>query len=312
MTPNPKASRARRTLLALAFAALVGACGGSTSQFESFAPERLFVFGDEASAFESDGRNWSVNGLNASSQFDCALLTNWVGQLATNYGFAFTECNPGNLAVRARNYAAPQARVADIPAQIDRQIAAGGFTEKDLVAFFVGINDVIDLYQQYPQRGANDLAAEAGARGAAAAAQVNRLVGLGAKVVLSNLPDLSLSPYAQTERANNGDIDRAALIARLTEEFNQQLGVRIILDGRFVGLAQLDQRTQLVGRAPGAFGVGFPTGALCTTPPPNCTTGTVTDTNVSAWLWSADRFMAIGGQNLLAALAIDRARRNPF
>ncbi len=48
---------------------------------------------------------------------------------------------------------------------------------------------------------------------------VNRLVDLGAKVIVSNLPDMGLSPYAATEAKANTDIDRAAMISRITAAF---------------------------------------------------------------------------------------------
>jgi hypothetical protein len=301
-------------------AALGAACGGGTSQFDPFVPQRLFVFGDETSAFRGgDGGHYAVNGLNASGEFDCALVLNWVGQMASAFGFTFAECNPNNVAdPQAKNYAARDARVDDVATQItaaqtDLQTAASGFNDKDLVAFHVGTNDIIQLYGQFPQRSADDLAAEARARGERAAQQVNRLVGLGAKVVLANLPDLGLSPFAVRERGLNGDTDRAALLSRLTAEFNQQLGVRIVLDGRFVGLAQLDQRTQLAGRSPASLGLVDVNNAVCTTAPPSCTTGTlVANADPNQWLWAGDTWLASGGQNILAGLAIDRARRNPF
>ena len=42
--------------------------------------------------------------------------------------------------------------VADIGAQIDVQIAAGGFSDKDISTLMVGANDIFALYAQYPAR----------------------------------------------------------------------------------------------------------------------------------------------------------------
>jgi phospholipase/lecithinase/hemolysin len=171
----------------------------------------------------------------------------------------------------------------------------------------------VELYEQYPARSEADLLAEARARGTAAARQVNRLIELGAKVIVSNLPDLAYSPYAQAQNASSGDPGRAALIGRLGAAFNEALGVSILIDGRFVGLVQLDQRTQVLGRAPAAYGYANFTSAVCATAPPLCTTATlVTDGNADTWFWAGDRWLASSGHAQLATLAIDRAVRNPF
>jgi outer membrane lipase/esterase len=310
----PRRGPRRAALLVLA-AALLASCGGGTSQYDPFVPERLFAFGDEASALRSDGRHWAINGVNSTtSAVDCTLQPIWVQQLASLYGFVFTQCNPTNVAEpKARTFAAEGARVADIGAQIDVQIAAGGFSDKDISTLMVGANDIFALYAQYPARSEAALIADAGALGEQAAALVNRLIGLRTKVVVSNLPDLGLSPYALAERAAHTDTDRAALISRLTAAFNQRLGVTIILDGRFVGLVQMDQRSLVIGRSPPSFGFVDITRAACSVALPDCTTATlVTDANASAWLWADDRRLSFGGQNQLATLAIDRARRNPF
>ena len=307
-------------LTATIAATLLAVCGGGTSQYDPFSPQRLFAFGDEASALADGsgaaprGASWSVNGLTSTNTFDCTLRPIWTQQLASLYGFVFAECPGTTTEARARTYAAAGARVRDIDAQIDAaRTAAGGFNDKDLVTYFVGTNDIIDLYEQFPTRSEPDLLADARARGTAAAQQVNRLVALGAKVIVANLPDLSYSPYAQAQNSSTGDNGRSALIGRLVLAFNEALGVTILLDGRFVGLAQIDQRTQVLGRAPSAYGYTNFTSAACATAPPLCTTGTlVTDGNADTWFWAGDRWFSSAGHGQLASLAIARAQRNPF
>jgi lysophospholipase L1-like esterase len=307
----------RAPLAALATALAVVACGGSTSQFETFIAERLFAFGDEASALTSDGRNYSINGLNTeTSAFDCRLRPNWVQAIAGFYGLTLAQCNPDTTVTpRAFTLAAPGARVAEVAAQVEAQAAAGGFRDKDLALFFVGVNDVLELYAQYPTRSEAELLAEARARGERAALLVNRIVDLGAKVVVANLPDMGLSPFARAEAAANAGSgpDRAAFISALTTAFNERLGVRIRIDGRFVGLAQLDLRTQQARIAPGAFGFSNISDPVCTAALPGCTTATlVANADPNAWLWADATRLGGGGQSALAQLALQRAQLNPF
>jgi outer membrane lipase/esterase len=321
---NSKATRPRARVLAVAVAAvataLVVACGGGTSQFEPFVAERVVVFGDENSALTSDGRSYSANGVSATDAtvIDCNVQPLWVQQLATSYGFVFAECNTTTPAPtpKAFNRAAVGATVADVAAQVDAQVAADGFRDKDLVLVMAGINDVLELYAQYPTRTEESLIAEIGARGDRMAAIVNRLVGLGAKVIVSNLPDMGMSPYARKEALDNAasGFDRSQLISRLTTAFNERLGVKVLLDGRFVGLAQMDQRTQAANRSPGTFGLVDVSTAFCNVAVPNCTTATPVTTGAVAaqFLWADATRLAPGGQNMLASLALERAQRNPF
>jgi lysophospholipase L1-like esterase len=311
---SPRWHRRVAGLACAAALAVVGACGGGTSQYDPFVPQRLFAFGDENSVLTGDGHKYGVNGLNASGDIDCTLSPIWVQTVAVLYGFKFAECNPNqDYDLRAHMYAAAGAKVSDVAAQVDAQVAAGGFRDKDLVLVLVGANDLLELYSQYPQRSEDDLAAEAASRGLALARVVNHLVTLGAKVIVSNLPDIGLSPYAIAEHLANPGIDRAALITRLVTVFNEQLGVNILLDGRYIGYMQTDLRTQAIQRSPASFGLTNSSNAVCTTAPPDCTTATlVTDAVPSQYLWASGILLAPGGQSQLATMAIERATRNPF
>lgn len=306
------------TFAAVAAALAVVACGGSTTPYETFIAERVFAFGDDASALTPTGRNYSVNGINVTtSAFDCNVQQTWVQVIAGYYGTVLPECNTATppATPRALTRAAPGARVAEVAAQVEAQAAAGGFRDKDLALFFVGMNDVLELYAQYPTVSEAALIAEAGARGERAAALVNRLVDLGAKVIVANLPDMGLSPYARAEAtayASTG-FDRAALITRLTTAFNERLGVRIRIDGRFVGLAQMDLRTQQARVSPTSFGLSDISTAVCTVALPDCTTATVvTGVDPVTSLWADGTRLGIGGQTALASLALQRAQLNPF
>lgn len=331
---NPRLARRVRatagslkTLVAATLAVMAG-CGGGTSQFEPFVPERLFAFGDEASALTTDapaGRNYGINGTSANNTpedtsddpIDCKLQPNWVQSLAASYGFVFAECNPDNVTdIRARNtrnWAAPGARVSEVAAQVEAQVAAGGFRDKDIVALMVGVNDILELYGQFDGTNEAALLAEARARGDRSGLIVNRLVALGAKVVVSNIPDLGLTPFAVKANAANPGSDRAGLLSRLSSTFNERLGVTLLIDGRFVAFVQTDQRLLAINRSPAGFAVANITDAACATPPPSCTNNTlVTGASASTWLWAGDVLLSARGQSEVASLAITRAQRNPF
>ena len=322
MILSSKAARSWRLSVAatatLAAVALVAACGGGTSQFEPFVAQRVFAFGDDSTALRSDGKRYGVNGVNATTgAIDCTLEPLWVQIIAGYYGFVFAECNlAATPAVpKAFMHAAAGAKVADVAAQVEAQVAAGGLRDKDLALVLAGANDVLELYAQYPAVPEAALLNEARARGERMAAVVNRLVALGARVIVSNLPDMGMSPFARAESLANASsgFDRAALISRLTTAFNERLGVKVLLDGRFVGLAQMDLRTQSAARSPASFGFTDVSTAVCTVAPPDCTTATlVTGATAATYLWADSTRLSSGGQGSLAILALERAQRNPF
>jgi outer membrane lipase/esterase len=310
------AQPARRVaqVLVLGGLALLASCGGGTSQVEVFQPLRYFAFGDEDSTLESNGRKWGVNALDDSGRLACAGQPIWVQRVAAAYGFAFAECNPNFVTdTNARMLARAGAKAADVTAQVEAQVAAGGFRARDLATVMIGANDILELYQQYPARSRETLLADAGERGRVVARVVNRLVGLGVKVVIATIPDMGLTPFALAEKANFQDIDRAAFLSQLTAAFNEQLGVNVILDGRFVGLVQADLQFQAIARFPVGFGIANNTQGICTVALPQCTTSTlVTGADPATWLWADATRIAPGGHQQLAQLAVDRAQRNPF
>jgi phospholipase/lecithinase/hemolysin len=307
---------ARRVAQALALCGLglLAACGGGTSQVEVFQPLRYFAFGDEDSTLEANGRKWGVNALDESGRLACAGQPIWVQQVAGAYGFAFAECNPTFITdTNARMLARAGAKAADVTAQVEAQVAAGGFRDRDLATVMIGANDILELYRQYPARSRESLLADAGERGRIVARTVNRLVDLGVKVVVATIPDMGLTPFARAERANFEDIDRAAFLTQLTAAFNEQLGVNVVLDGRFVGLVQADLQFQAIARFPAGFGIANNVDPVCTVALPQCTTSTlVTGADPVTWLWADATRIAPGGHQQLAQLAVNRAQRNPF
>lgn len=309
---RPRRRAVKSLLAAVAVAALV-ACGGGTSQIEPFAPGRLVVFGDELSALTSDGRKYMVNVLEEGS-LDCATQPIWVQSLASIYSFVFAECNPDNVVEpKAVMRAAAGARTVDVVTQIDTQLAARGVDSNTLATVLVGANDILDLYGSFPDEPRATLLQQARTRGAATATQVNRLVSAGARVIVSTVPDMGLTPFALAEKAANSDIDRAALLSDLTTEFNAGMRTTVLNDGRSVGLVLADEMVQAMVRSPASFGLGNVTEAACAAALPNCTTATlVTGADPSTWLWADSLRLAYNAQNRLSTLAISRARNNPF
>lgn len=311
--PLPRRLCATRSLAAALAAGVLVACGGGTSQIDAFEAERLVVFGDETSALTADGRKYTVNAV-TDGEIDCAARPLWVQDLAEIYGLVFAECNPDDEASpQAFMRAQAGARVADLTAQVDAQLAGDGVGGKTLVTVLAGANDVIDLYGDFPDRTRAALLDEARERGALAAREVNRLVDAGARVIVSTVPDLGRTPYALAQKAAFTDVDRAELLTALTTEFNAGLRTTVLNDGRFVGLVLADEMVQAMVRSPGSFGLGNVQGAACAAALPDCSDATlVAGADPATWLWADDLRFAFNAQNRLGLLAVSRARNNPF
>lgn len=294
--------------------ALLGACGGGTSSIEAFIPDRVIAFGDDLSALTATGRKYAVNALktDGTGAVDCEANPLWIQTVAGIYGYRYAECLGTATEAKAKTWAAAGATVADVRAQIDAQ-AAVGFTAKDLVTVMVGMNDIRQIYES---RSASDteatLIARARDRGIEVGNQVNRLIGLGAKVIIATAPDIGLSPYGLALGATE-----AALLSRLTQAFNGRIRVTILSDGRFVGLVLADELVQSAVQVPSAYGLSNVTAAAClsTVPLPNCTTDAstlVSGATPSTWLWADALRLGSLAHVQLGNIAASRAQSNPF
>lgn len=300
-----------RIALAAAAGMLISACGGGTTQVDPFVPTRYIAFGDEMSAFTSDGRKYAVNAYDsAGTALDCKLNPLWIQAVATAYGFTFAQCPAGTTDAKAITRATPLARVADLKLQVDAQELAG-FTSKDLVTVLVGMHDVKQIYEGRGASTEEALLEQARERGVEIAAQVNRMVGLGAKVVVSTAPDVGLTPYGLAQGA-----DGAALLTRLTLALNGRLRVNILNDGRYVGLVLADEFVQTAVKFPSIYGLADGNGvtkAACSAALPDCTTLTLVEgASVNGWLWADELRLGALGHRQLGAQAAARAQTNPF
>lgn len=323
---SPSRPGLRRALIATAVLATLAACGGSTSQRDPFVAQRLFALGDESSALIADPTSntaalkYSPNvdfGVSGAVRISCPDQPLWIQSVAGLYGFTFKECNPGDVAEPlAATFAAVGARVADVDAQAAR---AGGFREKDLVTVLLGTNDVLEAFQAIiDSQGAvteAQVTGELRARAEKLANKINQIVGEGARVIVATVPDLGLSPFGRTQEAVGAG--RAELLTRLTTAFNEQLGVKILLDGSLIGLVQADQMVQAMVRQPGNFGLTNAVDAVClpSRPLPTCTTkadSLIPGGDAGTFLWADGTRMSFGGHSYLGRLAQDRATNNPF
>ena len=328
------AKQARRAAMgcgALAAMLLLASCGGGTTT-SNFHPTRIIAFGDETSSIidlegNFNGHKFSVNGTTSVTEtaIDCRSHQIWIQALAASYGtFVFPTCNPAGSAVfdpPNRIRATVGARAADLAAQIDAQNTDSELRDGDLVTVLVGANDVLAQYLQYPDISEVTITANVEAAGALVGQQVNRLASTGAKVLISTIADVGLSPFAIAEKAAHIDTDRQELIKRLVEKFNTALKLEIDNDGTRIGLVQLDEAVRQVVKFPGTAGILNGTTAVCDlsksqlTPPSilDCTEFTlIINGGGASFLWADDRHLSFGGQQMLGQAAVSRAHGNPF
>lgn len=304
----------RAVALALVATALLSACGGGTSTIDAFIPKTIVAFGDESSVILAGGRKYSINALTAEKALDCKANPVWVQYLAAQYGLVFAECNPENVVdPKARMRAVVGARAADLAAQIDAYVTAGGFGDDAMATVLIGAHDVLALYGDYPTRGRSELLADARELGQLVGVQINRLVNREVRVIVATVPDQGLTPYALAQKAANTDINRAELLSDLTAEFNAGIRTTALNDGRYVGLILGDEMVQAMVKSPASFSLSNVTAVVCTAALPDCSSDTlVSGGNASSWLWADTLYLGPNGQQRLGLLAASRAANNPF
>lgn len=306
-----------RLTLAAALLALLGGCGGGTSQIDPFAPTRVISFGDELSTIRQDGHKYTVNGLNTDNlTFDCRSNPIWNQSVANSFGMVFPQCNPDGIAIpQGLMYASAGQKVADVASKIDLHLSTDRFGPKDLVTIWVGMNDILELYNQFPAQGRDDLIAQAKSRGAQLAAQVNRVANANGRVLIATIYDLGATPFGLNERDTHPDIDRVTLLGDLTTAFNTAMRLALIDDGRLIGLVLADETVQQIVKFPTAFGYAEVTKAACKTEiaVQSCSTSTLLpDATATTWLWADSKLLSPSGQSRVGTGAITRARNNPF
>lgn len=335
--------RRRLRPLALLALVLVASCGGG-DRVSNFRAGRLFVFGDEhnvivgSSGTVTDvsdgstvtapaGAKYTVNAfaLDAAGQPTSALACTsnllWHQVVAGFYGIGYAECSAFTGPPAGFIYAQVGARVANVATQVATATAAapsgrGPFGPTDLVMIMVGQRDIIETYRQYPATLSADAAvAQAETFGRALGAQVNAIANLGAKVLVTTVPNQGSTPYAVAQNTDTSDPSRSGLLQRMTERFNAGMRATIINDGTKIGLVQADEQVQLVVNNPSAFAIGNVSSAVCTVALPNCTTATLavgaTATGAN-YVWADDRHPNADINVRIGNLAVQRAANNSF
>lgn len=306
------------TLAAVAAAALIAGCGGGgTSQIEPFAPTRVITFGDESGTILQSGKKYTINGLSPDTLLvDCKLSPVWSQILASGFSFVYPQCNTDFVALpQGIMYAAAGAKVADVRDKIDQHLSNDRFGPKDMVAIMVGVNDIVELYRQFPAVSKDSLINEAKARGKLLADQANRIANADGRVLIATIFDVGLTPFGQKEKQQQTDIDRAAFLDELSAAFNISMRLNLLNDGRLIGLVLVDESIQQIARFPGAFGYTDVTQAACRSDvaPQDCTTSTLqAEASPTQWLWAGDTLLGPTAQQRIGTMFLSRARNNPF
>ena len=314
---------------------LLTACGGG-GQIEPFKPSRVLAFGDELSVIEPDGRKYSINAfkqvtgsggtlVDDPTTLDCARNPIWVQAVASAFGLFFDRC-PGPVTDPPRPSPLSQIRaqaghkVADLPAQV-LGVTGAALGDKDLALVMIGMNDILELYAEYPRLSRDTLIAQARGRGRLLGRLINNVAMSGPAVVVLTVPDIGLSPFALAQNTSTGDPTRSRLISDLVKVFNDNTSIELINDGRLIGLVYADIETQNMVEFPSTFSLSNVTTAACkdTPPLPDCTTATLKDAvppaaapTATSWLWADDLRLSPAGHSRIGQLAASRAVNNPF
>jgi outer membrane lipase/esterase len=317
--------RALRPLWAAAVVAgagLLASCGGG--QVNPFAPTRLLAFGDELSTIEADGRKYTINAfkqvtvngvlVDDPTTIDCTRNPLWIQAVATSFSLALDRCLGTAAGASGQVLAQVGHKVGNLQAQI-AGVSGNVLGEKDLALVMIGMNDILEIYGQYPAQSQDTLLALARDRGRSLGTQINNLALSGPAVVVLTVPDIGLSPFALAQNTSTGDATRSAFISKMVEAFNNSMSVTLINDGRLIGLVYADIDTQNIVKVPATYGFVDVTHAACkdTAPLPTCTTADLVDTATgAAWMWADNLRLSPGAQARLGLLAQSRAHGNPF
>jgi phospholipase/lecithinase/hemolysin len=315
----------------VAAVAVLAACGGGTSQVQSFRPDRVVVLGDENSMIadatdaegKHDGYKYTINDRSSTSTGKCTALPTFAQSVASLYGFVFKECNPTDATPKAIIAAVENATVGDVVSGLKQQVinVNGGLGNTDLVTVMIGLHDILEVYAQVKGGflGEAGALAEIKRRGQAAASVVtNDILKTGARALVFTIPDLGLSPYAVTEQLSRSNAK--SLLSQMTYDFNAELRANITpSDGRQWGLVLADDVVTTMSKFPTSYlaspavaDVAACDAALAPSVTQCTTTTLVSGASSTSHLWADDTHIGPQAHSRIGSLAQTRALNNPF
>ncbi len=242
---NPIFSRTLQALCAVAVAALLSACGAS-STVDPFVATRVIAFGDGFNYVDANGSGVSTVRATDLTALPVVYVTDdtIAGRIATRYGIVVKQvtaaggANPLG-ATGGFGYATATARVADVNSQItDFLTTAGAVAKKDLIVIAVGNWDIYDAVIN----GTTSMDAST----TALVAAIQRLTNAGAEHVVVMPPiNMARTPWATNYVTLNPSVTRAAiqnlsntvpssfnfsLLAKLTAAYRQDHKPVTVLD----------------------------------------------------------------------------------
>lgn len=243
--------------LACASAALLAACGSSTTE-SALTPNRIIAFGDAFSVV-TPGASYTVN--------DTAINT-WLGQLASSYGITATPVASGgyvyaqgNARISNTTDAAGSTTTKTVAQQIDTFLVSGvALGDNDIVTINAGISDLVvemNAVTAGTETSATMLA-NATQYGKDLGAQVRRLVAAGGKhVVVVGPYNMGVSPWAAS-------LNQSGLLQSATGKFNDAMLVSIVDLGASVLYIDAAYYFNLVSGTDHAnYGIANPTDVAC-------------------------------------------------
>jgi phospholipase/lecithinase/hemolysin len=300
-------------LAASASALLLAACGGGSIDSQ-LSPTRIVAFGDAMADVGQKGARYTVND---------GSINNWTLYLANAFGLTLSASAAGgqsyaigNARVTAKPDAAGSSSTATVTEQIDTFLAASKPAANDLILVNAGTSDLI-VQAQAVITGAqtqDQMLANVGQAGRELAAQVRRLVNAGAEHVVV------VGPYNLGRSAWATQVSQAALLEAASGRFNDQLLVSMVDLGKnvlYVDAALYfnlltsssgdvsNRTTPVCTSVDSGAGIGTGTGQVNSL---LCTTGTLGDSNYTAYLFADRIYPTPRGHQLFGEYARSRIR----
>ncbi|MDR7378497.1 phospholipase/lecithinase/hemolysin [Rhodoferax ferrireducens] len=232
--------------LACASAALLAACGSSTTE-SALTPSRIIAFGDAFSVV-TPGAKYTVND---------SSINNWVTQFASSYGLSVAPnasggqvYAQGNARIGTKPDAAGSSTTLTVTEQVDTFLAGNSLGANDVVLINGGISDlVVDMAAVTAgSLSESQMQANAAQYGKDLGAQVRRLVNAGGKhVVVVGPYNLGITPWATT-------LGKTDLLKQSSSKFNEAMLVSIVDLGSTVLYIDATYYFNLVSATPTGYG----------------------------------------------------------